>query len=70
MSVTIIVRGKHDTGRTTIASLFRMFLEENGYRDVTVADTEPLSHERKADFTERFKRNRSQPVKILVETVE
>jgi Flp pilus assembly CpaF family ATPase len=66
----IIVRGKHDTGRTTVASLIKMFLEENGFRRVTVKDTEPLPAEEKDRFMNRFMRNRERPVHIIVELEE
>lgn len=66
----IVVRGKHDTGRTTVASLIKMFLEENGFRRVTVKDTEPLPSEEKDKFMNRFMRNRERPVHIIVELEE
>ena len=65
--LTIIIRGKHDTGRTTAASIIKMFLEENGYRDVKIADTEPLPASEKDEFMRRFERNRTRPVRIVVE---
>jgi Flp pilus assembly CpaF family ATPase len=66
--VKIVIRGPHDSGRTTLASVLRNFLEENGYKHVSVKDTEPLSAEQKAPFWERFTRNRdSRPVEISVE---
>lgn len=66
-TLTIIVRGKHDTGRTTAASLIKMFLEENGYLDVKVEDTQPLPAEQKDEFMRRFERNKTRPVRIVVE---
>lgn len=36
--VDIIIRGEHNTGRTTLASLIREFLAENGYKHVTPND--------------------------------
>lgn len=66
----IIVRGKHDTGKTTVASLIKMFLEENGFRRVVVRDVEPLPNDQKDRFMERFERNRERPVHITVELVE
>lgn len=63
----IVVRGKHDTGRTTAASFIKMFLEENGFRDVVVKDTEPLPAEQKGRFMDRFMRNRERPIRIVVE---
>lgn len=65
--VTIV--GRHDTGRTTVASLFKSFLEENGFRDVRVEDTDPLPVEQKSSFWERFQRNRNRPIRIKVETI-
>jgi pantothenate kinase-related protein Tda10 len=67
----IIVRGPHDAGKTTVASLIKMFLEENGFRKVTLSDVPPLPSDAKADFMSRFMRNRDlRPVNITVELVE
>lgn len=68
--VTIIVRGEHNTGRTTMAILFGNWLKENGYSDVQVVDTDPLPPEQKGRFPERWAVNRERPVRIHVETVE
>lgn len=68
-SVTIEIIGQHDTGRTTLASLIRMFLEENGYRHITIEDTEPLSNSQKDKFMNRFLRNKERPITIRVKTV-
>jgi Flp pilus assembly CpaF family ATPase len=69
--VTVIIRGKHDTGKTTLANLLKMFLEENGYRHVVVKDIEPLSQEQKAPFWDRFTRNRDlREVNIHIELEE
>jgi hypothetical protein len=69
--VTVTIRGPHNSGRTTLASLFKLFLEENGYQHVTVTDTPPLSVDDKPAFMERFTRNRDlRPVVINVETQE
>lgn len=68
--VTIIIRGEHDTGRTTIATLFKLFLEENGFQDIAVVDTPPLPAEQKEAFQQRFARIRSRPIRILVETID
>lgn len=66
----VIVRGEHDMGKTTVANLFRMFLEENGFRHVKVHDTEPLPEEQKSRFWDRLQRNRERPIDIHVELVE
>lgn len=63
----IIVRGKHDMGKTTVASLIKMFLEENGFSDVKVDDLPPLPQGEKDAFMNRFMRNRERPVRIAVE---
>jgi len=69
--VTIIIRGMHNTGKTTLANLIKMWLDENGYREVTIKDTPPLSQEEKPAFMERFTRNRDlRPVEIRVELEE
>jgi hypothetical protein len=57
-SVIVTIRGKHDTGKSTLASLFKMFLEENGYKHVKVEDVPPMPAEMKAPFWDRFCRNR------------
>jgi len=40
--VTVIIRGKHDTGKTSLARLIENFLKETGYRHVEFEDTPPL----------------------------
>jgi dethiobiotin synthetase len=68
--LTIIVRGSHDVGKTTTASLIKLSLEENGYKTVTLKDVPPLASGEKADFfTERLPRTRQRPVNIRVELV-
>jgi pantothenate kinase-related protein Tda10 len=67
--IEIIIRGPHDSGRTTIASLIKDYLEQNEYRYVRVIDTLPLSHEEKSPFHERFARNRERAVVIKIELV-
>lgn len=66
----ITIRGKHDTGKTTVASFIKMFLEENGFRRVKVQDVPPLPAEAKDEFAKRFGRNRERPVHIVVELEE
>ena len=66
----IVVRGPHDSGKTTVASLVKMFLEENGFGDVRVLDLPPLPTEEKDPFMNRFMRNRGRPVRITVELEE
>lgn len=61
----IIVKGNHDTGRTTVSSFIKMALEENGFRFVKVEDTLPLPAGEKPAFMERFMRNRERPAVIL-----
>jgi hypothetical protein len=68
--LTIIVRGEHDMGKTTIANLIRTFLEDNDFRDVKVIDVDPLLHDQKARWWDRFQRNRERPIHIRVELVE
>lgn len=66
--VTVTIRGKHDSGKTTLMNLIRGMLEENGYKQVTVKDVEPLPAEHKDRFPDRFERNRIlRPVRIVVE---
>ncbi len=67
--VTIIVRGKHDTGRTTIAGFIRQLLtEEAGFQHVRVLkDTEALPPEKKSRYWDRLRRNQERPINIIVE---
>lgn len=68
--LTVIIKGKHDTGKSTLANLLKMYLEENGYKHVTVQDLPPLPQEQKAAFYDRFSRNRDlRPVTIKVELI-
>lgn len=69
-TLEIVVRGAHDTGKTTVASLIRMALEEAGFRFVRLEDVEPLPHDQKSRFPDRLERNRGRPVVVRVELVE
>lgn len=71
-TVTVIIRGKHDTGRTTMAYLIKDFLlTEGGYENVSVVqDTPPLPSAQKPDMSERLTRNRRRAVIIKVELDE
>ena len=65
--VTITIEGGHDSGKTTLANLIKMMLEENDYSHVTLVDVEPLPAEQKDRFSERFHRNRAlRPINIQV----
>jgi polynucleotide 5'-kinase involved in rRNA processing len=66
----IVVRGCHDSGKTTVANLVRMALEEGGFRDVRVLDVPPLPPGQKDDFPARLARNLGRPVRIVVELEE
>jgi tRNA uridine 5-carbamoylmethylation protein Kti12 len=68
--VTIIVRGKHDSGKTTLASHIKWFLEETGFTSITVEDIPPLPAEQKPAWHERFERNKGRPIHIKVELAE
>ena len=63
----IVVRGKHDSGKTTVANLIKQHLQDDGFRDVAVKDVPPLPHDMKEDFVRRLERNRGRPVRIVVE---
>lgn len=66
-AVTITIEGPHDSGRTTLANLVKMHLEESGYDHVSVQDMAPLPSDNKPSFPERFDRNRAlRPVNIVV----
>ena len=67
----IVVRGKHDSGKTTAASLIKNYFEECGYLHVTLTDAPPLSPKDKPEFMDRFNHNRHlRPVVITVEIEE
>ena len=68
--IDIIIRGPHNTGRTTAAFLIEQKLKETGYENVTVEDPLPLPESEKPDITDRFYKNREKPVRIKVELVE
>lgn len=68
--VSIIIEGPHDTGRTTLARLIEDFLQQNGFCDVNVRDTEPLPVEQKDRFYARLERNRTRPISIVVRLPE
>jgi hypothetical protein len=65
--LTIVIRGKHASGKTTVANLIKMFLEESGFVDVKVADIDPLPQGQKPVFEQRFREARARPVRIQVE---
>jgi uridine kinase len=58
-AVSITISGDHDSGKTTLANLVKMCLEENGYKHISLKDVEPLPHDEKDRFPERFDRNRN-----------
>ena len=69
--VTITIEGGHDSGKTTLANLIKMMLEENDYAHVTLHDVEPLPAEQKDNFSARFHRNRAlRPIDIQVKLLE
>lgn len=69
--VTVTIKGPHNSGRTTLANLIKMMLEENSYKNVVMNDTSPLPTDEKDRFAERFDRNRAlRTVQIHVETIE
>ena len=66
----VIIRGKHDTGKTTVANIIKMLLEENGFSFVSVKDTGSLLDSQKEDFAKRIARNLKRPIHIIVECEE
>ncbi len=62
-----MIRGPHDSGRTTIARLFEEFLKSEKWLDVTVDDLPPLPHDQKLDLIDRLHKNMENPVRIRVE---
>lgn len=67
--IRITITAPHNTGRTTLASLVKLFLQENGYERVTLLDTPALAPELKEEFELRFKRNRQRQIIIEVKTL-
>jgi phage terminase large subunit len=68
--VEIVVRGGHDTGKTSLAQFIKEALRELGYRRVQVVFDSPPS-QGKQDFADRLKRNmREREVHIKTELVE
>lgn len=66
--VTLVIRGPHNSGRTTLANFLKMFFDEHGYRDVKVEDVAPLPEEQKGSWPERWARNRDlRPIRVRVE---
>jgi len=66
--LTVVVRGEHDSGKTTVARLIEAYLRRCGYRQVTVADVPALPDEEKPDYQVRLARNQERrPVHIVVE---
>ncbi len=68
--IEIIIRGTHNSGRTTAAFLIEQKLKEVEYEDVTIVDTKPLPESEKPGITDRFYKNREKPVRIKIELVE
>ena len=66
----IIIRGPHDSGKTTVASLLRDALKELGFREVQLQDTPPLPPDKKDSFSIRLGRTLRRPVRIRVELKE
>lgn len=64
--ITVVVRGKPNTGKTTAARLIQLALEEAGYTDVVVQDQPPVRHGKGA-FEERWARNKAARVLVKVE---
>lgn len=66
--VTILVIGKHNTGRSTLASYLKLFLEEHGFKRVTLRDAKALPPDEKEPYSTRSAKNRERPVDIRVLT--
>jgi tRNA uridine 5-carbamoylmethylation protein Kti12 len=65
--VEVIVRGRPNTGKTSLARFIEEELRKIGYRSVrVVSDTPPMAN--KPEFAERLRRNMAErPVHIRVE---
>lgn len=68
----VVVRGRHDSGKTTVAHLIKAALEEAGFKLVgPVKDAKSLPDGEKPSFAERLRRNMVlRPVHITVELEE
>lgn len=65
-SVKIVIVGPHNSGRSTLASLIKMFLEETGYTNVSLSDTDSLPDASKEEFFKRWFKNKNRPVQLTV----
>lgn len=68
--IEIIIRGPHNSGRTTAARFIEEALKGHGYQDVRIKDTQPLSATEKEAFPSRLYKNMEKPVRIRVEQSE
>jgi hypothetical protein len=66
--ITILVMGKHNTGRSTMASYLRLFLEEHGFKHVALQDAPALPADEKEAYVTRSAKNRERNVNIRVLT--
>lgn len=66
----IVVRGPHDSGKTTVANFIKMYLQDEGFADVVVRDVPPLPQHLKEELSERLRRNKERPIRIAVELAE
>ena len=66
----IIVRGRHASGKTTVANLIRSTLEECGFQKIVLRDLAPLPGCAKGDLAERLARYQESQVSIVVELSE
>ncbi len=65
--IEIVIRGPHNTGRTTVARLIECALCGFGFNNVTVEDTPEMAAGAKADLIDRVRGNQQNPVRIRVE---
>lgn len=63
--ILITIKGKPNTGKTTIASLIKECLEGAEFQDVYIWDSPPSPD--KSRFWDRFQKNQTRTVLIKVE---
>lgn len=70
IGLEIVIRGRADTGKTTVASLLREHLLDSGFTKVTFEDVPSPNPQDKSPFPERLARNMNRPIRIRVELVK
>lgn len=70
IGLEIIVRGRADSGKTTVASILREHLTDSGFSKITFEDVPSPNPLDKSPFPERLARNMNRPIRIRVELIK